>query len=180
MSKLNFWIRDPYHPLLPYQSSGHNFRVVILTADYKPLNFGAVHHGVFALTHQGPRRGKVHGQVEVPPGCYIVVGYASCKNVLTDFALVQVGCGKEVCVNLITKTMATCRNQLIWALNLAYKAGNQYKPASEEGSKIPKKVAGKVLEALKELGEYLPEDHVTPALPIDEEELLERVNEEEK
>ncbi|MFH0850177.1 MAG: hypothetical protein V1924_04465 [Candidatus Bathyarchaeota archaeon] len=42
LSTLSIWVRDPYSPLLPYQSSGHSFRACILTADYKPLHFGAV------------------------------------------------------------------------------------------------------------------------------------------
>lgn len=180
LSRLSIWVRDPYSPLLPYQSSGHSFRACILTADYKPLHFGAVQHGLLALTHPGPRGGMVHGQVEVPPGCYMVVGFAACKNVVTDFALVQVCCGQEVCVNLVTKTLATCRGQLVWALSLAYQAGSKYKPASEEGSRIPKELAGKAIEVLEELSKYLPKDHVLPALPIDLKELLRRVDEEAK
>ena len=110
MSKLNIWVRDTMHPLLPYQSTGHNFRAVILSCEtpITPLDFGAVSNGVFPLTDKGSAGGVIHGGVEVPPGTYLVRAWATCKNVWTSWAWVQVGCGETACVNLLPNRFRQC------------------------------------------------------------------------
>jgi len=130
-----------------------------------------VHNGVFPLTESGAARGRVHGQVRVPPGCYIVLAVATCKNIYTDMAFVQVGCDETVCVNLITKRLSTCAGQLIAALNIAAILGPAYSPSSPPGEEIPREVIAKATEALEELRRHLPPDPVLPALPISVEDL---------
>lgn len=171
MSKLSIWVRDTVHPCLPYQSTTHSWSAIILTCDLQPLHFGAVKNGVYQLTDPGKAGGRVHGQVEVPPGCYIVLAAATCKNIFTDMAVVQVGCGEEACVNLITKTLSTCTGQLIYALNIASFLGPNYTPSSSAGKEIPKEVVSRAITALDELRRHLPEDHVLPMLPISLDDL---------
>lgn len=171
LSKLSIWIRDTAHPCLPYESTGHSWAAAILSCGLKPLHFGAVKNGLFALTEPGKAGGRVHGQVEVPPGCYIVVAFSSCKNVFTDMAMVQVGCNTEVCVNLITKRLSTCTGQLIAALNVADVLGPGYRPGSAERSKIPREVISKAIEVLQELNRHMPPDPVLPALPVSIDDL---------
>jgi hypothetical protein len=164
MSKLSIWVRDTAHPCLPYQSTGHSFYAIIWTCDLQPLSFGRVKNGLFPLTDLGAGGGRVHGQVEVPPGCYIVVAYATCKNVFTDFAMVQVGCNDEACVNLLTKSATTCLGVQIVTLKIAQYLGPNYNPASPAGREIPKEVLANAIASLEKLRTYLPEDTITPRL----------------
>lgn len=164
MSKLSIWVRDTAHPCLPYQSTGHSWYAVIWTCDLQPLHFGRVKNGFFALTTPGKLGGKVHGQVEVPPGCYLVVAYATCKNVFTDFAMVQVGCNVETCVNLLPKAASTCLGQLVVTLNVAKWLGPGYSPSCPAGREIPTEVLSNAITSLEELRKYLPEDTITPRL----------------
>lgn len=164
MSKLCIWVRDTAHPCLPYQSTGHSFYAIIWTCDLQPLHFGRVKNGLFPLTDPGKLGGRVHGQVEVPPGCYVVVAYATCKNVFTDFAMVQVGCNDEVCVNLLPRSVATCLGQLVYALNVAQWLGPVYSPGSPAGREIPKEALSNAIASLNKLRDYLPEDTITPRL----------------
>lgn len=180
LSKLNIWVRDTTYPCLPYQSTGHSYIAVILTCDLKPLHFGEVKNGLYPLKEPGKGGGRIHGQPEVPPGCYIVVGVATCKNIYTDMAMVQVGCNQEVCVNLITKSLSTCSGQIIAALNIANVLGPNYAPSSPAGREIPKEVISKAIKALEELKEYIPKDPILPALPISIEDLKKMAAEEKR
>ena len=180
LSKLSIWVRDTAHPCLPYQSSRHNWIAIILTCDLEPLSYGVVNNGVFRLTDVGKAGGKVHGQVDVPPGCYIVVAVATCKNIFTDMALVQVGCDETACVNLITKRLSTCTGQLIAALNIGQILGPGYSASSPPGEPIPREVIAKATEALEELRKHLPWDPVLSALPITLDDLQEMAKEEKR
>jgi hypothetical protein len=178
LSKLSIWVRDTAHPCLPYQSTGHSWIAIILTCDLQPLHFGEVKNGVYALTDPGKAGGKVHGQPKVPPGCYIVLAVATCKNIYTDMAMAQVGCDQEVCVNLITKSLSTCSGQLIAALNIASVLGPGYAPSSPAGREIPKEVISKATDALEELVKHIPHDPILPALPISLDDLKKMAREE--
>ena len=180
LSKLSIWVRDTAHPCLPYQSTGHSWIAIIWSCDLEPLSFGAVNNGIFPLTEKGKARGKIHGQVDVPPGCYIVVAIATCKNIFTDMAFVQVGCDQTVCVNLIPKRLSTCTGQLIIALNIAAILGSQYSPSSPPGEPIPREVIAKAIAALEELRKYLPWDPVLSAFPVTRDELEKMAQEEKK
>jgi len=178
LSKLSIWVRDTAHPCIPYESTRHSYIAVILSCNLKPLHFGSVKNGIFRLTHPGKAGGNIYGQVEVPPGCYIVLAFSTCKNVYTDMAMVQVGCNTEVCVNLITKRLSTCAGQIITALNIAQVLGPNYRPASPEESKIPSQVIERTISALEELKKYMPPDPVLPALPVSIEDLKEMARKE--
>ena len=165
MSRLSIWVRDTAHPCLPYQSTAHTWRAIIWTCDLQPLNFGSVKNGIFDLTDPGALRGKVHGQVAVPPGCYIVVAYASCKNVFTELAMVQVGCNDEACVNLLPKSVSTCLGQLLYAFNIAQHVGSaNYQWSSPAGREVPEEVLSNAIASLEKLRTYLPEDPITPRI----------------
>ena len=179
LSTLSIWVRDTAHPCLPYQSTGHSWTAIILTCDLQPLSFGAVNNGIFRLTEPGAGGGKVHGQVGVPPGCYIVFAVATCKNIFTDMALVQVGCDKTSCVNLIPKRVSTCAGQLLVTLGIAQILGPKFSSGCPAGNEIPKEVVARAKGALEELLKYLPWDPVMSALPISVDE-LEAMAKEEK
>jgi len=166
LAKLNIWVRDTAHPSLPYQSTGHTWLAIILTSDLQSLSYGAVNNGIFALTDSGKAGGKVHGQVDVPPGFYIVFAVATCKNVLTDWAMVQACCNQEACVNLLPKAMTTCVGELLWALQIAQTMQQAYSYSSPSGREIPREVVSKTIAALEELCRHLPEDQIMPKLPI--------------
>jgi len=180
MSKLSIWVRDTSHPCLPYQSTGHSWIAIILTCDLQPLYFGAVKNGVYPLTDPGKAGGRVHGQVDVPPGCYIVLAVATCKNIYTDMAMVQVCCNEETCVNLIPKSLSTCSGQLITALNIASILGPGYAPSSPAGQEIPKEVISRAISALEELRKRLPEDTILPRLPVSLDDLKKMAEKERK
>ncbi len=180
LSKLSIWVRDTAHPCLPYQSTAHSWVAIIMTCDLQPLHFGPVHNGVFALTDPGKAGGKVHGQIPVPPGCYIVVAVATCKNIYTDMSMIQVGCAQEVCVSLIPKSLSTCTGQIIAALNIASILGAGFAPSSPAGREIPREVISKAIDALEKLREYIPKDTVLPALPISLDDLKKMAEEEKK
>lgn len=172
LSELSIWVRDTEHPCLPYQSSRHSFVAVIVSCGFHPLSFGAVQNGLFWLTEPGKGGGKVHGQVKVPPGCYLVFGVATCKNVYTDFAYVQAGCDQTVCVNLLPKRVSTCAGQLIQTIRLALNLGAaNYSFSSPEGQDVPKDVLEKAAGALEELVRHLPKDPVLERQPIKFDEL---------
>lgn len=165
MSTLSIWVRDTAHPCLPYESTKHSWLAIIMTCDLQLLNFGSVKNGLFPLTTPGKLGGKVHGQVRVPPGCYIVVGVGTCKNVFTDFAMVQAGCNMETCVNLLPKAASTCLGQIIATIKVAQAIGvNNYSFGCPVGREIPEEVLSNALNSLEKLREFLPEDTVTPKI----------------
>lgn len=180
MSRLSIWVRDTSHPCLPYQSTGNSWIAIILTCDLQPLYFGAVKNGVYPLTDPGKAGGRVHGQVDVPPGCYIVLAVATCKNIYTDMAMVQACCNEETCVNLIPKSLSTCTGQIITALNIASILGPGYAPSSSAGKEIPKEVISRAISALEELGKHLPVDTILPRLPVSQNDLKKMADKERK
>jgi len=105
-------VRDPFNPCSLYKSTGHSFYVMIWTCNGEPLIYNGVDYGAwppqFLLTETGPAGGRVRGEVRVPPGCYMIAGIAGCKNVFTQIALVDAGCGDEICVNLLMTTFQFC------------------------------------------------------------------------
>lgn len=161
MSRLNIWVRDTVHPLLPYQSTGHSYRAIIASCEtpLTPLSYGAVNNGVFPLTDTGPAGGKVHGEVEVPPGTYLVRAWATCKNVFTSWAWVQVCCGETACVNLITNRFRHCVTDTQLVALLAAWCQTQNIPFSPGSNAIdiPPEVLKRAAEALGELAKHLPE-----------------------
>ncbi len=174
MSKLNIWVRDTAHPCLPYQSTMHTWVAGIFTCDLQPVWVGLLTEpwSPPPVPGEGVKVHRVHQQVEVPPGCYIVLGAAPCKNVYTDFAMVQVGCNEEVCVNLLPKSVSTCSGLLVTALNMAKAMGAiNYSFGCPAGQEIPERVISSAVESLENLRKYIPEDPITPKLAVVMDEL---------
>lgn len=161
-SKLNIQIRDSSHPCKPYSSSGHTFGVAvfncdlsILTAKWLPFTPGGT---------------KIHGKIMVPEGSYIVVGFATCKNVWTNWVYVNACCGKEVCVNLIPRRFEQCLNEMKSAINAAiwsivHVGGYSFSSPEKQVDKKMKKALEKAAIALDELSRYLPKFEID--IPFD-------------
>jgi len=141
-----------------------------------PLHFGAVHNGVYALTQPGPHGGRVHGQVEVPPGCYIVIGYAPCFNVVTDFAMAQVGCDQEVCINLYPKHMHLCILYLLDAIHYMQRLGPKYTAGATQ-LKAQDRLLEAASKSLRELSEAFPREEMIETLRVSEADLKELMEE---
>lgn len=155
-SKLSITVRDRDHPCAPYFATGHTFRVDIWHCDGTPFKKG------YAL------RERVHDQIEVPPGSYVIFGHAACNNVLTDIAMVNVGCDQTVCVNLLPTTFRLC----LWRAWVGAIFGTASVPIKE---KIPAEVLGKLVKSIEEGLKHLPKG-VFP-FELTEEELRDRLKE---
>lgn len=159
-SKLNIVIRDSNQPCNPYSSSGHTFYVAIFNCDLTPFT-------VVPLTDPGPGGGNIYGEVELPAGSYVVVGLATCKNVLTNWAFVVAGCGETVCVNLLPRKFEQCVDELSTAIDVALAfAGFSFSSPEKEVKELaePLKTAR---EALAKLSKHLPDYR----LPISRDDL---------
>jgi len=115
MSKLNVVVRDALHPCKPYSSSSHSFLVAVFNCDLTLLL-------AKPLTGVGPGGGRIYGEFAVPSGCYLLVGYATCKNVVTNWTMVVAGCGEDVCVNLIPRRFEQCVSELHTGISAAIAA----------------------------------------------------------
>lgn len=168
-SILSIIIRDPTHPCAPYQSSKHSFRVQIFHCDGKPLFWKGVKLGLpgLWLSEPGAGGGRIHAQVKVPPGCYLIRAIAQCKNVVTDWAYVGVGCDQTVCVNLTIPTVKHCVMRTIAALHL----GTLDPPQGEKRvvDVMPREVE-EAAKWLKIIGDKLPPDPPEfPTTPTEKE-----------
>ena len=176
MSEMSIWVRDANNPCLPYHSTSHSFVALILSCSLKPLSFGKVKDGVVHLDKPGAAGGRVHGQVKVPPGCYIVVAYARCKNVFTNLAYVQVGCDQTVCVNLLPKRVSQCVGELVATIREAQQQGaTNYSFASPPRKDVPEDVLEEAAHALGRLEEALGQDPFFDALPGGRDKFLDEL-----
>jgi hypothetical protein len=167
-SLLSVTVRDTEHPCAPYQSTGHTFFVQIFHCDGKPLFWNGVDfRGPVPLETPGQRQGRIHGQFKVPPGCYLVRSIASCKNVVTDWAWVNVGCDQTVCVDLVPPSVIHCIHRVIAGLLL----GTVDPPEAGEQTvaQLAPKEVQEAVEALKRIAERLPSDPQLPTPPTPEE-----------
>jgi len=153
-SIISILVRDKDHPCSPYFTTGHWFYIDVFTCDGTYLTWKGITYKRY------PLRERIHDQIKVPPGCYIIRGYAPCLNVTCELAMVVVGCDETVCVNLLPTGVRTCIGRLVTALQLP-----------EIRNKIPQQVEAAV-KALKEVAEYLPRDVFPPPLPLSVEEML--------
>ena len=168
-STLSITVRDPEHPCAPYQRTAHSFFVQIWHCDGTPLFWRGINYGVFPgvpLDTPGLGGGRIHGQIKVPRGCYLVRTLAPCKNVVGDWAWVDVGCDETVCVDLVIPTFLHCVLRTITGAWF----GTVDPP---EGEERVRDVMGKEVEAavdaLRRIAEKLPEEGNMPAPPTIEE-----------
>jgi len=158
-SIISIVVRDKDHPCAPYFTTGHWFYVDVLNCDGTYLRWKGVTYRRYRL------RERIHDQIKVPPGCYIIRGYAPCLNVTCELAMVVVGCNETVCVCLLPTGVRTCIVRLTAALQLP-----------EIRRKIPEKVEV-AIKALKEVAKYLPRDVFPPPLPVTIEEMTKEAEE---
>ena len=168
MSKLNIVVRDAVHPFKPYSSTAHNFYVGVFNCDNTLFT-------AKPLTGIGPGGGRIYGEIEVPQGAYLVVGIATCKNVLTNWVLVVAGCGEHVCVNLLPRKFDQCANEIRTAVFAAMQAGlaGQGDSFSSPPQQVDKEMVSHlraVNEALRVLLKHFP--HYEPPIPLAELEKL--------
>jgi len=176
-STLSVTVRDTTHPCSPYRTTRHSWKVQIFHCDGTPLFWKGIDytHG-FWLNVRGAKGGFIHGQVKVPPGCYLVRAIATCKNVLTDWAYVGVGCDQTVCVNLVPPAVKHCINRVLAGLLLG-----TVDPPREGEATVSSMMPGEVKEAvaiLTKIASRLPEDALLPSTPTAGE--LEKMLREEK
>lgn len=176
-SILSITIRDSNHPCAPYQSTPHSFRVEIYHCDGTPLFWKGVNYGATGvwLDTRGAKRGFIHAQVKVPPGCYLVRAHAKCKNVVSDWAYVGVGCDQTVCVNLVIPTLLHCVLRTITGLLLS----TVDPPEGEEMVvKIMPREVKEAVKALNKVADKLPKDLQLPVPPTKKE--IEKIAKEPK
>ena len=160
-SILGIVVRDSRKPCAQYFSTAHTFWVDIWNCDGTS----------FIKAHR--LAGRVHDQIKVPPGSYIVQGYGWCRNVVTDLVMVNVGCNETVCVNLLPTPVRLCW----WRALIGLKYGTVVaSPEKSVKEMIPKEVADRLNKILTEAMNYLPKEDMLP-VGITEEELRKRMDE---
>lgn len=169
-STLSITIRDTNHPCSPYRGTyvQEDFAVQILNCDGTSLIWRGVDYSEwFLLDVKGTEEGGyIHGQIKVPEGSYLIRAMTPlCRNVITDWAYVNVCCNETVCVNLVHPSLHQCISRLLPALELST-FGPQPMDAERKTVKeaMPKQVKT-AMEALKEIAEKLPEDVQLPTPP---------------
>jgi hypothetical protein len=162
---LSITVRDENRPCAPYQTTGRSFFLQVFHCDRTPLVWKGVNYGGFnvPMEEPGAAGGRIHAQIEVPAGCYLVrAGGQGCGNVPTDWAWVNVGCGETECVDLMLPSVRHCTDRMIIGL-LAGAVGER--PVREL---IPQE-AERAIEVLREIADRLPRDPLPP--PPTEEDL---------
>lgn len=156
-SILSVTVRDTVHPCAPYQSTSHSFFVQIFHCDGKPLFWKGIDFRSFVpLQEAGHGGGGIHGQFKVPPGCYLVRAVATCKNVVTDWAWVNVGCDTTACVDLVPPSVRQCIDRVLLGLQLG-----TLDPPQEGEQRVADVMPDEVQQAvqlLTRIAERLPED----------------------
>jgi hypothetical protein len=114
LAKLNIWVRDETCKVLNLEVEGFDW------VDVKSCQGELIKRVYLPL-------GEAHVEIEVPPGCYILGGNI-CEmpkfNETIDQTMVIVGCGQELCVNLIVPVVSTCvRRDLAVFIRAARLAG---------------------------------------------------------
>jgi hypothetical protein len=161
-STLSITVRDAPNPCAPYQSTENSFRVQIYHCDGQPLFWQGVDYGTpVQLTVQGKRGGLIHGQFQVPPGCYLVRAFGRCENTVTHWAWVNVGCGETECVDLVLPGVFHCIQTTIAGLLVGTARGTAIREL------LPREV-DQAVEILNQISERLPRDPL-PAPPSPEE-----------
>lgn len=159
---LSITVRDVRKPCAPYFLTGHWFFIDILHCDFTPLTWHGRTYRGYAL------RQRIHDQIRVPPGCYIIRGYATCYNVVLELAMVQVPCNSTVCVSLLPTTVRFCIDRAILGILHGTFVMSEETRISE---KAPKEKINAAIRALEEIKGLLPKDELPYGLPVTPEEL---------
>jgi len=168
-SILNVTIRDSRFPCNPYASTSHNFAVFVFNCN---LTISRAQW----LTGIGPGGGRIYGEVKVPEGSYLVVAAARCANVITNWAYVNVCCGKEECVNLIPRSFARCLYEFRTAAREALRTpAYPFGTPVKENDKAIRAALEKTAQALEELNKYFPIDIEIPIDRLNEADTPEQM-----
>ncbi len=170
-SELRILIKDPNYPCKPYERTGHWFKVDIMhcNGDFLKWN-GIIYRGY-------PLKRRIHDQVKVPPGCYVVRAYAPCGNVTTQTAVIQVCCDQIVCVNLLATNPRFCFIVAKLALNPEIIANVPREVIANANDAIAKVIGHLPREVLPEPPENLVDELLKEAEELEEEEYVEEENE---
>lgn len=84
MAKLNIWVRDRNCEIIKKRAHLHVYNCCRQTPAIEPFWFSGGHI-----------------EVNVPPGCYLVIAGVIGGNIYTDISMAIVRCGDDACVNLI-------------------------------------------------------------------------------
>lgn len=178
VSKLGIMVKDIRSPCTPYHSTGHWFLADIFHCDPRiPFTPGDPSIPPTPLTWNGTTfigyrlRGRIHDQIEVPPGCYLIRARAKCGNVVTQLAFVEVGCEETKCVTLIPTTVQYCLT--------ATMAGLMQIITDPPGEKALQEKCRHAIDAIKEVAALLPKD-VFPEISLKELAELEKKVQEKK
>jgi hypothetical protein len=167
-SLLSITVRDTTFPCAPYRTTEHSFLVDIFNCDGLPLFWKGLTYISHPLDTAGAAGGRVHGQVKIPAGSYLVRAKAQCKNVVSDWAWVNVGCDETVCVDIVLPSVRDCINRVLAGLQL----GTVDPPA--EGEEMVRDVVGeeevkRAVEVLTMISERLPRTEQLPEVPTEEQ-----------
>lgn len=143
-SRLRVVIRDKVHACKPYSSSKHSFWVLVFNPDFTFFK------AFLCAPPAGPGGGLIYGETEVPQGTYLVTAIATCHNVWTNWAWVQVCCDSVACVNLLPRPKGLCIHDAVVGLK-------QW--LAEEANMNPeaRKAADAAVKALAGVQKYLPD-----------------------
>lgn len=154
---LNVWITNVGDPCT---ITRHPWVVVVEHCDGRVLNWSEGRYRfhredewipIPAHTPDGGTRGwwyesvptlDGHVEIEVPPGCYVLIASQYAKyingvligNWATDHAIVQAGCGQDVCATLYAPSTQTCMkvlNQMVYPLLMRHQIIGR-----EEGERV--------------------------------------------
>lgn len=166
-AELSITIRDTLHPCGPYQTTSHSFLVQIYHCDGTPLFWKGVNYNKFPLDVKGLKGGFIHGQVRVPHGCYLVRAIATCKNVISDWAWVEVCCAGTVCVDLVMPNVIDC----IRRVQVGMLLGTVDPPQAGEQTvvDIAQKEVNDAVKALDKVAAKLPKEGFLPEAPSADE-----------
>jgi len=162
MGEIDILIKDPSYPCAPYRRTGHRFYVDIMHCDGSFLEWKGITYNNYPLAQ------RIHDQVKVPAGCYVVRAAALCGNVTTQTAVVQVCCNEKVCVNLLATSPRFCFVTAMLALH------------PEIIREVPRDVLDNADDALGKVIEHLPKVPIEPPADLVKELLKREKQEKEK
>lgn len=128
--------------------------------DYEKVEVNPNYQGETRILLKPPRGQHInHIEVDVPPGCYVVwTRVCHGGNEETNKVMVIVGCGDDVCVNLLLNTVERCGKEIFHPFLVQAVAKKIPKNELEAAANVLMVVAEKPKkEVLVELGQRLEE-----------------------
>ena len=142
-------IRDPCRPTKPYSATSHSFGVAAYNDD---LTF----HAGSMLTGVGPGGGKIYGELDVAPGTYAVFGVATCKSVLTNYAVLNVSVNAVAQVDLLPRSFEQCLGEVNLAASLAGHFSQYSFSSPEQSTEAVKRDLEALRSAISKTARHFP------------------------